>query len=75
MDLKRCVSFGPDRLGLAKNEVLIYDTCGICDAQYHARIVDPVGIGHGNTPKEAMLSVAETLRLAADRIEEASEKL
>jgi hypothetical protein len=76
MDLKRCIPFGLDSTGPnPRNFVEIHDTCGVSSAQYRAMTVDPVGIGWGNTPKEAALQLAESFRQIAEQIEEASEQL
>lgn len=51
------------------NRVTVNETPGLCDDRYYARILDPVGLGGGDTPQEAILSLCESLREAADDIE------
>ncbi len=51
------------------NRVIVDETHGTCDDKYHARVLDPVGLGGGDTPQEAILSLCESLREAADDIE------
>jgi hypothetical protein len=51
------------------NCVIVYNTHDTCGTLYCANAVDPVGLGHGNTPEEAVLSLCESLRETADEIE------
>jgi hypothetical protein len=53
----------------SNNYAIVHDTHNSMDVKYSARIVDPVGLGFGDTRREALLSLCESLRSAADSLE------
>lgn len=51
------------------SHVVVTNTHGASDHKFSAQPVDAVGLGGGDTPVEAVLSLCESLRAVADEIE------